>query len=363
MRILQRGVTDDALRSEIRSSLERRIKNLKNLDEPDIMQNMRLDSDVRLYEELFLSTMDNWIQKNCRWLCEESKELSHKEARVLLYLEYAFENYYYPKDDPYCSDISELQISFKDVMDKQSQFQKYGIITIGSSRELLTIDPPRIYDSSINRTFFTKNVPLHLLKQISKMIDNGIVKDFSLRLVNELGYEGRMESEYLAEALERGIVFDFVNLGEYSISRLYAEEYEDCMWVIIDPLNITFEEMCEDIEEHDDMVVTQVVHLQYYIEDSKSYISHLDHEYIFYTIEEYEERMRNPMQKGEAKARMKSFKIDHSNIPFNYLCEIHRKDSNGIDLPVENEQFLCYVLETYFKHKELLREYFRKIMD
>ncbi|BCD35784.1 hypothetical protein K290105B7_31550 [Anaerostipes caccae] len=32
-----------------------------------------------------------------------------------------------------------------------------------------------------------------------------------------------------------------------------------------------------------------------------------------------------------------------------YRCEVLRKDENGKDLPQEDEQFLCYVWECYFK--------------
>ena len=71
--------------------------------------------------------------------------------------------------------------------------------------------------------------------------------------------------------------------------------------------------------------------------------------------------MSNETQKGAAKARIKSFKIDNSRIPFDYRCEVWRKDQNGNDLPFQDEQFLCYVLECYFKHKELLKEYFQKV--
>lgn len=82
----------------------------------------------------------------------------------------------------------------------------------------------------------------------------------------------------------------------------------------------------------------------------------------FYTIDEYENRMSNATQKGTAKTRMKSFKIDNSRIPFDYRCEVLRKDENGNDLPQKDEQLLCYVLESYFKHKDLLKEYFQNIL-
>ena len=76
------------------------------------------------------------------------------------------------------------------------------------------------------------------------------------------------------------------------------------MWVVIDPQNITFEELCKNFEVYNDMVVTQVVHLQYKKEGNCTYITHLDHEYVFYTIDEYDNRMGNVTQKGTAKTRL-----------------------------------------------------------
>ena len=73
------------------------------------------------------------------------------------------------------------------------------------------------------------------------MMSKGMVSDLAVRLLNEPGYKGKMSCEYLAEALERGEQFDFVNLGSYSVSKLYSTKYEDCLWVVIDPENIIFE--------------------------------------------------------------------------------------------------------------------------
>lgn len=71
--------------------------------------------------------------------------------------------------------------------------------------------------------------------------------------------------------------------------------------------------------------------------------------------------MGDVTQKGEAQTRTKSFKVDQAKIPFDSRCKIFRKDEKGDDLPPEDEQFLCYVLECYFRHKDLLREYFQEI--
>lgn len=361
IQVLKEGVTDKGLYDEIKVYLERQIKMIKNLEQPDVFQQEILKSYKKQQDELCSYSIDDWIRKNCGWIREDVIGKPYLEVRVLLYLYYSFDNYTYQRDNPFSSDLNELQVEYESILDKKSQFYKYGIIPIDKERELLPIDPPRIYDRLINKTFFTKNIPLNLLKKIAEMIYNGVVKDFSVRLLNEPGYNGKLYCEYIAEALERGKVFDFVNLGDFSISKLYSEKYEDCMWVVINPPNITFEELCEDFEAYNDMIVTQVVHLQYEKEGDSAYITHLDHEYVFYTLEEYEKRICDVTQKGNAKTRLKSFKIDNSKIPFNYRCEILRKDENGNDLPQEDEQFLCYVLECYFKHKDLLKEYFQKV--
>lgn len=195
------------------------------------------------------------------------------------------------------------------------------------------------------------------------MMSKGMINNLAVRLLNDSGYKGNISLEYLSEFLEIGKPFDFVNLGNYSVSKLYSTltAYGDCLWVVTDPGNITFEELCDDFVDFEGTIVTQVVHLQYKFLDGKTYITHLDHEYVFYTPEEYNNRIINATQKGTAKQRMKSFKIDNSKIPFDFRCEVSRKNENGHGLQVEKEQFLCYVLECYFKHKDLLNEYFQKI--
>lgn len=365
LKVMKEGVTDQALYEEIKIYLENKIKEFENIENLDLINEKKLESYKIEKDNLIKSStnlIDDWIKENCKWTQEYVGRRSCSEIRVLIYLYYSFDNYSYQTKHPFCSEVNELEAVYDKVLNKNSQFYKYGIIPVSDDRELILIDSPRIYDKTIDKTFFIKNVPLNLLKKISNMMSRGIVKDFSVRLFNEPGFNGRMDSEYIAEVLERGQVFDFVNLGDYSISKLYSKEYENCMWVVIDAQNITFEELCEDIDEYDNMIVTQVVHLQYDIQGECVYITHLDHEYIFYTLDEYENRMNNVTQKGTAKQRMKSFKIDNSKIPFSYRCEVLRKDEDGNNLPHEDEQFLCYVLECYFKHKDLLKEYFQKIL-
>ena len=361
MQILEKQVSDTALQEELCIFFSRKIKTIMDTAKPDILQEQMLPKLKKQYKQLLVQTMDEWIDDNLGWMLKEAAEIPYTETRVLIYLYHAYYNYDSIRKNPYNSDLSRLTEIYGDIFGKQSQFKSYGLVPIDYHRVLLPVEPPRIYDCSLNKTFFTKNIPLHLLEQLSDMKDKGVIRNLAVRLLNEPGYEGRMYCEYLQEALERGKQFDLANLGSCSVSKLYSTQYENCLWVVIDPENITFEELCEDFESTEDMIVTQVVHLEYETAVDGAYITHLDHEYIFYTIEEYEKRMHDETQKGQAKTRMKSFKIDNSKIPFDFRCEIKCKDENGKELPIQKEQFLCYVLDSYFKHKDLLTEYFQKV--
>lgn len=359
MNTLKRGVSDKALLNEIRININYEISLYKAKDELDILDRTHIAINEKMSKELLIYSIDEWIDRNCGWIKEDIVDISYQEERVLLYLYYAFQNFSNQRKHPYYNELNLVEGVYSNILDKQSQFYKYGLLSIDEDRQLLAVNPPRIYDRLVDKTFFTKNVPLHLLQQITQMMSDGLIGEFAVRPLNESGYEGRLDLEYIPEALERGKLFDLVDLGNYQVSKLYSEIYEDCMWVAIDPENITFEELCDDFDTYEDMIVTQVIHLQYECSEKSCYITHMDHEYIFYNIDEYEKRMKDVHQKGTARTRMKSFKIDNARIPFDTKIKILRKDENGIDCPPMYEQFLCYVLETYFKHKELLEEYFQ----
>lgn len=316
----------------------------------------------RINKESSIQTSHCAINRDLKSIQDIIRGASDMEIRVLLYLMYAFENYSYLRKSPFCENLKELDKAYNNLMYKSSQYKKYGLIPVDRYRKMISVNPPRIYDSTIKRTFFIKNTPLNLLKIVSKMISDGLVKNFSVRLYNEPGYEGLLDCEYLTEELERGKIFDFGNLGDCSISRLYSENYEDSLWVVIDEKNITFEELCEDVEIYEDAIVTQVIHLQYEKKDFE-YITHLDHEYIFYTFDEYEKRKTSVVQKGTAKTRIKSFKIDDSRIPFDYKCLVMGKEEKRNMISNGDCQFLYFVLACYFKHNQLLLEYFHKVLS
>lgn len=359
---MSRGVTDLALREEIAIKCSSRIEILKYKKNPDMMDNLKINSEKRLLKELSEMPLDDWIIKNCQWVENEFETTPYPEFRVFLYLYYAFENFNVEKHHICCADSDQIDSIYRNIFDRQSQFYKYGLLPIDKSRELLVIDPPRIYDKSVNKTLFVKNIPVVLLKELLPMVSDRTIENLSVRVSNSEIFDQRMDSGYLAEALERGKIFDFENLGTFSITKLYSNVYGDCLWVNMDSNNITFEELCENFHIYKEVIVTQVIHLQYIKDSAEAYITHLDHEYIFYTMDEYEIRMKDVNQKGTARPRMKSFKIDNAKIPFSIRCKVVNRDEHGNEMEPTSVQFLCYVLECYFSHVDLLKEYFEKVI-
>lgn len=69
------------------------------------------------------------------------------------------------------------------------------------------------------------------------------------------------------------------------------------------------------------------------------------------------------VQKGTAKTRIKSFKIDDSRIPFDYKCLVMGKEEKRNMISNGDCQFLYFVLACYFKHNQLLLEYFHKVLS
>ena len=116
----------------------------------------------------------------------------------------------------------------------------------------------------------------------------------------------------------------------------------DEVWVFSKENSVTFEEILGDPEVLDDCVVTQMIHLEYIIDDGRVKISHIDHEYLFYTYEEFDHRSKNYSQRAGAKKRIKTFKVDRSKLP----------------LVFEDGTFSLYtVLSAYFTRAYFLQEF------
>ena len=108
----------------------------------------------------------------------------------------------------------------------------------------MLIKPPRVYDQSIDKTLWTKNVPFELLEKLYDLKKNGLIGALSIR-VKDSYLAGCAKREVVQEELERGRPFSLSDIGTIETTKLYSKKYGDQLWVIADGTDIVFEELCE----------------------------------------------------------------------------------------------------------------------
>ena len=227
---------------------------------------------------------------------------------------------------------------------EDSQFSKYKLVSLTENIKIINNkDSQTIYDKRIDKYFWI-NIPRNLLKHIELLIEQEIICKISFRV------------DYISECLPIMEDKEFGSKMELKISCLPAlskfystDNYYNNLWIQHDhkKQSLTFEELLDEFEIADDNVVTQVIHLEYTSVDENFFITHLDHEFIIYTIDQYEERISNAGQKGYKK--IKTFKVDESMIPF--------------DLRLDGNLFLAQVLDSFFNNKGLIEEYFDSVLS
>ena len=184
----------------------------------------------------------------------------------------------------------------------------------------------------------------------------------------QLIQHGKNDIGILQEALEIGRIFEHNAVKALpELSKLYSQDYEDNLWIHhnAEKSEITFEGMKKDFIISSEKVITQVIHLKYKSETTdmveKFVITHIDHEYILYTDESYISRISNGNVHGQNK--IKTFKEDHAKIPLEYPCQAFENPAKiGEESKEITVSFIYYVLNNFFEHKDLLREYFEKIL-
>ena len=268
---------------------------------------------------------------------------------VTLYEEYQnYKKELYEKD-LYDKVIDELDKLYCPILGKDSQYKTYHLIPIDKECRTLKIrTPPRISDSMLQKTIYLPWCPLEVSRVLYKLFtDDNLIGKMSFKGSSQI-YNMPNEDELLTEELERGRYFS-LNLSDLpDVTKLYSEVYDDQLWVIKRDDDIYFEELSEDFDSYKESIVTRLFH----VEINNKYCIHLDFEYIFYTFEEFERRKRDAKKKGDAQTRRKLFKLDDCKIPFDYKVELGN-GTNKYYVPL-----LYFFLDSFFKHKNLLEEYF-----
>jgi hypothetical protein len=249
-------------------------------------------------------------------------------------------------DKPSINFLEEFYASNGVDLDDDSEYSHYGLISISDRYDIKPSTQSKLYDKILKTHIFIKNVENEIVYIINELKNDGSIVDVAFRPDSQYVTGSFPDVSIVMEELERGKIFVLSDLGSPDIAKLYSEEYDN-LWIVRTDSEITFEELCSEFVVYDDCIVTQVLHLQYKLHGSEYFIHHLDHEYIFYTIDEYVERQNNPYQKGEAKKRYKTFKIDNSKIPFTM--------KDGIST-------LYTFLHRIFANQKLLKEYFARMI-
>lgn len=222
--------------------------------------------------------------------------------------------------------------------------KNYGLFDITDDFTLKTTNGAKIYDKVRNTHILIRMVPNRIVELIQK-----IVAKYSFKIAFRPDYficgENLKDICYLTEELELGDYLDTIDKIP-TLSKLYqSDDYYNALIIYREHNNIYFEEELSDFLTYRDYITTQLVHLQFYVEKDIEYIMHLDHEYVFYTLDEYQVKQKTLTQKGGTHKRYKTFKIDNAKIPFSQKA---------------NCNLLYQVLVSYFHNVSLINEYFQK---
>lgn len=252
-----------------------------------------------------------------------------------------------------------------DIAKADQQFRKYDLYSVGSDSEIFVALPSRIIDKKNNLQFI---VEMHeaLLQMLVDSKESGHVEDLALLARSQEPIESDKHISILLGAHQipvapkiqsiyhdnfPHVVQDVIESRLVSEDKLFLSEViykfheigcDDEVWVFSKGNSVEFEEILQNPEMLDDCIVTQMIHLEYIVDDGRVKISHIDHEYLFYSFEEFERRRVDYNQRAGAKKRIKTFKVDRSKLP----------------LVFEDGTFSLYaVLEAYFTKAYFLQEF------
>lgn len=210
----------------------------------------------------------------------------------------------YKEEEPYY-EINEKNNRLKETyefIDEDEQYKKYGLLKLNNNRNLekpmLNSTPYYIYDNRKGYIILDSRISDEVLIKLYWLKQNNLIVDLSLRA----DYYKRIQKNrkiLFREERAFGKYFSFENLKNIILTKLYSTVTNNSLWINIKNGSITFEELLDnfEIEEKEEIIKAQVIHCEYFEDRGKYYISHIDHEYIFYSLDEYQERVKNIEQK------------------------------------------------------------------
>jgi len=231
----------------------------------------------------------------------------------------------------------------------KNALDRYDLLKMTNNHFIYNYEINYIKDNQVEKNYFITAANKKTLEIIKKIIEEGFIDDVSFQIILILDYSLGLEEK------SRGVYFDY-NLSKlHDISQFYnVNDKEEQLFVFVgkekSKVSLTFETLVPDfLMDKDCNVLTNMIHLEVSKdENGNDMISHIDHEYIIYSVEEYDKRLEKDLrQRGHDK--IKTFKIDNAKIPLNYT--------------IDGAPILYCFLVSCLDNKELIDEYFNKVFE
>ena len=298
--------------------------------------------------KLVKKTLEENYGKQLEYGFEQVVDLIKSNPMVCDYRVHLLGNIY----NYYRSQRSPFQIldgsRFKDFYQKKNEkflkscIANYGLVECGDIFEIQKNVRFKLHDKQNDTDLFLSSLlPDDFIGYLVKLNENN---SFSLAIRPNYNICGeKLHLRFgVGEAVIRGNLFQGRLDSVPEVTSLLDYDSQD-LFIVRREKGIVFEELLDDFKTVEpDYVITQGVHLQYEGER----ITHLDHEFFFYTLDSYDQKLKDIRKHGHT--RYKTFKIDSAAIPF---------EKNASD------NVLYRTLHTFFKNHTLIDEYFEKMID
>lgn len=340
--------------------IKNKIESIENIEEKINEEKFHKYKITLIEKKLDISSLKEYIDKYSYCLLGEICLTWNKD-----YPEVMNENYIKIYEPLY----SIVEILFKDYKSKSTPFINFEEIK-NIKKQLIDIYSPANYIDKYNLLKFSKSHNLYVsYKEGSHIVDSEKQKYFYSDYISTIIFEvikDLMEKKYLndisflvtyirndcvmLEEKEYGRLFSYDLKELPNISCFYDENLSDNKLIIKkqiedSKISLTFETLKDDFISQEEQIITNLIHLEIETINNEEFITHLDHEFILYKLDEYEDKINSYSKKGSKK--IKTFKIDNSQIPLKY---------NYKGTPI-----LIYFIMEFLDNKELIAEYFSKI--
>ncbi len=326
----------------------------KNIKEENEKLKSRIEKGVTNYSSIILASNEqllnvldwNWIKTNCYEKISSEFNSIISDWRICLlddlYKEYKrthSKKFEYVKDNP----LSKFYLS-KGINLKMEN--NYELCPVLDNFVIKANGIPKLYDKINDTHIIIRFLPNDFVNFLI-LLRSKYTFDISFRPDYELCGEHIKDFSLLLEGVVFGNTFETLISKLPPLSLLSDDvNQNDRLIIKKETRDLTFEELVNDFEVYEDSIVTQVIHLQYIMDNSKEYVTHIDHEYAFYNINEYGEKNIKLTTKGSAKKRFKTFKIDNAKIEF--ILDV-------------NSNIVYQTLKAFFKNDLLINEYFKAV--